>query len=94
MRAFFMESRLKRAGSSIFNRQIKTAKAGTTPRPREIRHTARRWLLPNLSNYGQYMVENDRELFVYIQKRTRGTNAEMTKPKSIMESRRDDFSDW
>ena len=30
-----------------------------------------------------------RKIFVYIQKRTRGTNAEITNPKSIMESRRD-----
>lgn len=30
-----------------------------------------------------------RKIFVYIQKRTRGTNAEITKPKSIMQSRRD-----
>ena len=29
-----------------------------------------------------------RKIFVYIQKRTRGTNAEITNPKSIMESRK------
>ena len=89
MRACFMESCLKRAGSSIFNRQIKTAKAGTTPRPRERRQTARRWLSPKLLNYNQHMVENESKICNYIQKRTRGTNAETTNPKSIMQSRRE-----
>jgi hypothetical protein len=35
------------------------------------------------------MVEMNRKNFVYIQKRTRGTNAATTNPKSIMESRRE-----
>lgn len=32
----------------MFSRQMRTAKAGMTPNPRERRQTARRWSLPNL----------------------------------------------
>lgn len=38
----FMESFLYLVGSSILRRQMNTASAGMTPRPREKRHTARR----------------------------------------------------
>jgi len=45
-----IESFLKRSGSSMFSRQRKTKRAGTTPKPKDIRHTARRWLSPKLWN--------------------------------------------
>lgn len=48
IRVRFIESFRNRAGSSMFRRQRKTRRAGTTPRPSESRHTARRWLGPNL----------------------------------------------
>jgi len=46
--ACFIESRLNLSGSSMFNRQSKTARAGMIPRPRDRRHTALRWFGPKL----------------------------------------------
>lgn len=44
----FIESFLKRSGSSMLSRQMNTNKAGTTPSPKDRRQTARRWSSPNL----------------------------------------------
>ena len=46
--AFFIESRLNLSGSSMLTCQMNTARAGMTPRPRERRQTAPRWLGPKL----------------------------------------------
>lgn len=44
----FIEFFLKLGGSVMRRRQRNTAMAGTVPKPRERRHTARRWLSPKL----------------------------------------------
>ena len=65
-------------------RQINTASAGTTPSPKDRRQTARRWCSPKLD----YVKKLKKLHFgnTYIQNRTRGTNAAITKPKSIIAS--------
>lgn len=78
----------------MFKRQRNTASAGTTPRPRERRQTARRWSGPRLleTRTGGYNLQLDRgKEGTCIQKRTSGTNAAMTKPKSIIVSGKEEY---
>lgn len=62
---------------------MRTPRAGNAPRPRDKRHTIRRWSLPNLRLYVNERIQNKRS-YTHIQNRTRGTNAELTNPKFII----------
>lgn len=56
------------------------------PSPREILHTARKWCSPQLSRGCSIKKLRETEYIAHIQKRTSGTKAETTNPKSIIES--------
>jgi hypothetical protein len=72
----------------MLSRQKNTNRAGTTPRPRDRRQTARRWFSPNLPQvpYRLFKCKLDCSKTTHIQNKTKGTKAETTNPKSIIVS--------